>query len=624
MKSNRYLVAAGLAVAAWLWAPAAHAAINPRFTPIHLVKQSKLIVSVDLKEGASKDQYEAGVREALKGKTDKTSFQFDLSKARNAEAADAFRSLAAAKKPALFFVGEFSEGDGRDETIGYLHVSGKWALLVGAGDSQWLFDNIDKPMQATWAGGTDMLRRAVDYVLQDDDPDVPVTDGVAWSTGPVKVAALPGAIRAVRPVDLAGDGKPLLYVARDQGDRLLACDAKTRKWTDVTPARGLSSKSLAFAWGDFAGQGRLDLISFDGKAFSLHAQQADGKFLAKPLDLGAAAADGCLGLTALDVGTKGRAGLLVNGNAWPKLVALDAEGKATAAPLTAPGSDPAKLGKAGPCLVADFDGDGLADVLALREAGSVWFRGTALGKFGPGSACEVGLGTGLTGACLADFDGDGRLDVLTFNSGDWSVWENEGDGKFANRTGLTGEFAYSCVAVGSDCMAGDMNNDGRQDILAAYRGGSPYLFFNRGFRSFGVANTLDIGAKHLLPEADDAKGGQQSACLADLDGDGAQDMALALSTGEIWVFFRENSDNEARMAVAALPLAGAYKGPVTVTGWIGKRCLGAWNVAPGVSQACFGRRDAGPVTLQWRLPGGSQQQKEIVLESGGSVRVEVK
>jgi hypothetical protein len=47
-------------------------------------------------------------------------------------------------------------------------------------------------------------------------------------------------------------------------------------------------------------------------------------------------------------------------------------------------------------------------------------------------------------------------------------------------------------------------------------------------------------------------------------------------------------------------------------------------VSPGISQACFGRRDAGPVMIKWRLPGGNQQQKEIVLENGGSVRVEIK
>jgi hypothetical protein len=63
---------------------------------------------------------------------------------------------------------------------------------------------------------------------------------------------------------------------------------------------------------------------------------------------------------------------------------------------------------------------------------------------------------------------------------------------------------------------------------------------------------------------------------------------------------------------------------VTVTGWIGKRCLGAWNVLPGVSQAFLCRSDAGPVTLKWRLPGGKEQTKEVVLEKAGTLKVEIK
>jgi hypothetical protein len=127
----------------------------------------------------------------------------------------------------------------------------------------------------------------------------------------------------------------------------------------------------------------------------------------------------------------------------------------------------------------------------------------------------------------------------------------------------------------------------------------------------------------LLPAAE---AGQQSACFGDLDGDGAQDLALALRNGEVWVAFRANSDpdRQAMMAVAILPVAGPCKGPVAVTGWIGKRCLGAWNVLPGVGQACFGRTDAGPVTLKWRLPGGTEQQREVILEAAGNVRMEMR
>ena len=149
------------------------------------------------------------------------------------------------------------------------------------------------------------------------------------------------------------------------------------------------------------------------------------------------------------------------------------------------------------------------------------------------------------------------------------------------------------------------------------------MFFNRGFRSFGNAATINMGWKEMLPASME---GQASACLGDLDGDGAQDLALALKNGELWVLFRENSDEsgKAMMATAALPAGGACKGPVAVTGWIGQRCLGAWNVLPGVGQACFGRTEAGPVTIKWRLPGGKEQTKEVVLEKGGTVKVEIK
>ena len=620
--------AALVAIAASLLAPSARAMINPRFTPIQLVKQSALVVSVDVKRGESKDQYLLTVRETLKdkAKTGTKSFRLDLTKARDEQNADAFRELAAAGKPALFFVGEYAEQEGQGgasgQSRGLLHISGKWASCEGGKDGLWLFDCVDKQSQAVWAGGTDMLRRAVDYILADDDPDVPVTDGAAWSSDPAPIAKLGGAIRAIRPMDLDGDGKVVLFVARDQGDHLLACDPTTRKFTDITVTRGLQSKSLTFAWGDFDGQGRLDLIAFDGKTLSLHAQQADGKFKAQPFDSAAALESGCVGLVALDGGVKGRSSLLVSPtNSWPMLVSLDAGGKPSVVALAANGVDRKALGKAGPCLVADFDGDAVADILAPGETGSALFRGLAAGRFATGVACAVKLGKSPSGACLGDFDGDGRFDVLCVNAEGVYLWQNEGAGGFADMLDLCGELADIGKPGGSDCMAGDVNNDGRQDVLIAYRAGGPHIFFNRGYRSFGHAHTLDLTEQRLLPAAEQ---GQQSACLGDFDGDGAQDMALALAGGEIWIFYRENDHREARLAVAAMPPGGVCKGPVAVTGWIGKRCLGAWNVLPGAGQACFGRRDAGPVTLKWRLPGGKEQQKEVVMEKGGTVNVEIK
>ena len=55
-----------IVMALWLWATAAQALINPRFTPTQLVKQSGMILVVDVKQGASKDEYLLKVREVLK------------------------------------------------------------------------------------------------------------------------------------------------------------------------------------------------------------------------------------------------------------------------------------------------------------------------------------------------------------------------------------------------------------------------------------------------------------------------------------------------------------------------------------------------------------------------------
>lgn len=620
MSRRRSIVVIGVVASALLAAPAVHALINPGFTPIHLVKDSTLILQLDLKAGDNAT-FTATVRETVKGQTEQKALLLDASKA-DEDTVNALRELVAAGQPALLFEGQFADQAnaiaGRRD---YLSIGGKWVRCDAAGDSLVLTKLGDRDLDTVWAGGTDMLRRVVDYILADDDPSVPVTEGFSWITTPVKLAAPGGATRAIRTVDLSGTGKLALFVACDAGDRLLEV-TKARTVTDLTAARGLKSKSQAFAWGDFAGQGRLDLVSFDGTSVSLHAQQADGTFQARPLDLGTAAPTGGCHLATLDVGN-GRAGLVMSGGALPVIVSLDAAGKGVATPLAAPGIDLAKLGKPGPCLVADFDGDGFADVLLPAEAGSVFFRATAPGTFAPGVACEVKMGKDPAVACLGDFDGDGRLDVFCPNAKGSFLWDNCGDSKFTETFGFTGELAYGAGRLGLDCMTGDFNNDGRQDIVIAYGRTQPMLFFNRGFRTFGSAVGINLGWDKLLPES---QNGQFSACVADLDGDGAQDLALALKNGEIWAVLRDNSneDRQAMMAMASLSPAGAYKGPVAVTGWIGKRCLGAWNVLPGVSQACFGRTEAGPVTLKWRLPGGKEQSREVILEKGGTVKVEIK
>jgi hypothetical protein len=138
----------------------------------------------------------------------------------------------------------------------------------------------------------------------------------------------------------------------------------------------------------------------------------------------------------------------------------------------------------------------------------------------------------------------------------------------------------------------------------------PQLFFSRGFRCFGYAITLD-------PIVPNAEKGQQAGLVADLDGDGVQDCALVLLDGELSVAFGAFEQETRFSVVAELPLGGPCVGPVTVTGWQDKRCLGAWNVAAGSSKAFFGLTAAGPCLMRWSLPGGEPQRKEVIAEREG-------
>ena len=98
--------------------------------------------------------------------------------------------------------------------------------------------------------------------------------------------------------------------------------------------------------------------------------------------------------------------------------------------------------------------------------------------------------------------------------------------------------------------------------------------------------------------------------------DGAQDMALVLKNGEVWVLFRKIDQDAPPLGVRVAHPGRGLSDPVKVVGWEGKRCLGAWNVRPGIPDVLFGAWEPGPLRLRWRLPGAEPQEKQIVVEQG--------
>ncbi|HUT36062.1 MAG TPA: VCBS repeat-containing protein [Planctomycetota bacterium] len=585
----------------------AHALINPRFTPIHLVEQSQQILLLRLARPDGQGRVAAEVLRAVKGEAAARKLVIDLASAPGKEQARAIQEVAArlGDGPALLFVGQ----DEAKDDAAFLHLCGRWLRLdAGKAAGAWEMRALDVGMEGTWAGGTDMLLGVVEYILQNPgEATVPVAVGLGWA-GRMNIATVKGEVLGAQAVDLAGEGRDILFIAAAEGDRLFEFDRTRNAFVDVTGKRRLASRSRRAAWGDLDGDGRLDLVSWDGQALRLWHQSAAGGFGTESRGMPVQLKGGCRGLSILDVGLKGRPGILVSGDGAPLL--LRPTGDGAFQPGLLPAGATEELGPAGGCLVADLDGDGQLDVLQPGASRSLLFKGRGGGQFAAPVPCAVALGKGRSGAFLGDFDHDGRLDVWAYAEDRCRLWQNRGARGFEEVMTLSGETAYYAMPGAVCGITCDINNDGRQDTLMAYRERPALIFFNRGFRSFGKA--LELTREDVIPETAE---GQQAGTIGDFNRDGAQDMALVLKSGVVRVFLRQVFDGEAPLALrAALPLGGDVAGPVTVTGWADARCLGAWNVVAGSSEAFFGRSEPGEVTLKWRFPGGTEQTRAVALE----------
>ncbi len=498
----------------------ATAFINPSFSPIHLVQQSESVWALKV-EAATKDgKVTATVVKALKGDKPAKPLILDLGYGTGFEAQgkEVAAMIDAGAKDGLLFVGQFEEGGGggAQGPRGMLHIGGKWVVFNGNDDGSWDMVKIDANMLGTWAGSTDMLQRAVEYVLADPDADVPVRVNAEWDT-PVKFATIAGKVTAATALDYDGNGKLFLVVATDKDSKL-------------------------FAWAD----GKLQEVAQKHLLPPLTAQM--------PIDL----------------------------------------------------AKVADAGAAGPVFYADFDGDGLPDILQTFEKFSNFYRGTAPGKFAEPVKTRLFLGKGRSMAEIGDYDADGLLDVFTSSEDGNHLWHNLGGSKFVDTLSVSGEITYISKPGGIDGIVCDINNDGRQDIFIAYADMTPHIFFDRGFRSFGHAHGIDLGEQKLV---EDATKGQQAGTVADFTGDGAQDMVIVLKNGDAWLLPRKTQSGKALSVSVAL--GKDAPSPLLVTGYNGKRCLGAWNVTAGGAPAFFGLTDAGTLTLKWKLRDGTEKSASV-------------
>jgi RHS repeat-associated protein len=187
--------------------------------------------------------------------------------------------------------------------------------------------------------------------------------------------------------------------------------------------------------------------------------------------------------------------------------------------------------------IADFNGDGLNDLLVTTNAGCFLYMnngGSKSGGLTRVSFTRVATVTGFNSSCSTikpgDFNGDGLTDFIIneHNTGIWKLAINNGTWGFDYQT-LSGFTAVEEANTTrnddkEDCIVTDFNHDGKSDVVlvdAVYNSSGAFVQTNiNWYASTGVNFTV---AK-TVTTTDENYSFSKYNCTGDFDGDGREEV----------------------------------------------------------------------------------------------------
>jgi tetratricopeptide (TPR) repeat protein len=355
--------------------------------------------------------------------------------------------------------------------------------------------------------------------------------------------------------DYDNDGDDDLFVTGFKGT-ILYRNRGDGTFEDVTSSAGVFSDrwTTAAGFGDLDGDGDLDLVAItyvdvsqaDDRACRDHAghpihcspgvyaaqddllyrNNGDGTFTEVSHEAGFVASGGRgLGLAIADFDDDGRIDIFVANDASPNFLfrnrsawRFEEIGLEAGVATNGSGRATASMG----VVADDLDGDGRIDLFItnLVNESNTFYR-----NLGGGMFADATLGAGLDapsrprtgfGDAALDADNDGRVDLFVANGHvDDRPWANSpmahpalffwgrGRGRFTMAAPADAASYFSRRVVGRGVAAGDLDNDGRVDLVVIHRDAPAALLWNRekaghwlGLRLRGVRSArTPIGAR---------------------------------------------------------------------------------------------------------------------------------
>ena len=362
-------------------------------------------------------------------------------------------------------------------------------------------------------------------------------------------ATAAGLLLLLAPLPGCGQGGAL--PAQTTPPTAAAADAAAPGWLAV--GRGPSGVALA----DLDGDGDLDLAVANETGGDVAVLLGDGRggfrpAPGSPFPAGANPTQLAVG----DLDRDGRLDLAIANHATTYLSVL--LGRSGGAFAPAPGSPVQVPSRPHPHTVAaaDLDGDGDLDLAtdSWEEDRLLLLANDGRGRF-PGPAIPLSVGDHpYSNALATDVDGDGRADLVTPNlrEGSVSVLLAGGEGRFAPAPGSP----YAAGPSPFWVACGDVTGDRRPDLVVANYGGGLDDRSDDGLHVLPGQGTGRFGAAVRLP----ACWGPTRVELADLDGDGTLDAALACLGDHQVRFFRGGPSGLAPAPWPAVPVGGGPGG----------------------------------------------------------------